>query len=63
MDGHREHNGLQSFLEHWGLWLMAIGSFLASQVIMFFTRLTGAPWIWCYRIGLFFAAIGVALLF
>jgi hypothetical protein len=54
---------LQTFLEHWGFLLMAIVGLLAAQVLMFFTRLTGTPWIWCYGVGLFVAAVGVALLF
>ena len=62
MDTHRQNNGLQTFLEHWGFLLMAIVGLLASQVLMFFTRLTGTPWMWCYGVGLFFAAVGVALL-
>jgi hypothetical protein len=63
MDTYRQSNGLQTFLEHWGFLLMAIVGLLAAQVLMFFTRLTGTPWIWCYGVGLFVAAVGVALLF
>jgi hypothetical protein len=54
---------LQTFLEHWGVLLTAIGALLASQVLMFFTRLTGAPWIWCYSIAVFVGVVGVGLLF
>ena len=63
MDTHRQSNGLQTFLEHWGFLLMAIVGLLSAQVFMFFTRLTGTPWIWCYGVGLLVAAVGVALLF
>jgi hypothetical protein len=42
---HRSHsNGLQTFLERWGFLLIAVVALLASQALMFFTRLTGAPW-------------------
>ena len=44
---YRSHsNGLQTFLEHWGFFLVALVAFLASQVSLFFTRLSGTPWIW-----------------
>ena len=40
MDTHRQSNGLQTFLEHWGFLLTAIVAVLASQVLMLFTHLT-----------------------
>jgi hypothetical protein len=63
MDTHRQNNGLQTFLEHY--WFLGIGvsAVLASMVLRFFSRLTGTPWIWCYEVGLFVAAVGVALIF
>ncbi|MCX6855069.1 MAG: hypothetical protein NTV80_09205 [Verrucomicrobia bacterium] len=48
MDTHRQSNGLQTFLEHWGFLLTAVVAILVSQVFMFFTRLTGAPWVWFF---------------
>jgi len=63
MDQHRDSNGLQTFLEHWGLLVIAVIAVLVSQVLIFFTRLSGAPWIWCYVLGLVVAALGIALLF
>ena len=59
---HRSHsNGLQTFLEHWGFLVIAVVAFLASQVLMFFTRLTGAPWIWFFvaSFALMFAGGGL----
>ncbi len=43
MEPHRQHNGLQTFLEHWGVLLTAAIAFFAAQVLMFFTHLTGTP--------------------
>ena len=41
---YRSHsNGLQTFLEHWGLFLGALVAFLASQVSLFFMQLSGTP--------------------
>ena len=63
MEHSRQSNGLRTFLEHWGILTTAVVVLIASQVLMFFTRLTGAPWIWCYGIGLAAATVGVALVF
>ena len=61
---HRSHsNGLQTFLEHWWLVTIAVVAVLTTQVLDFFTRLSGTPWIWYYRIGLGVAAVGVSLIF
>jgi hypothetical protein len=63
MDTHRQSNGLQTFLEHYWFLVIAISALVASQLLSFFTRLTGTPWIWCYGVGLFVATVGVALIF
>jgi hypothetical protein len=63
MEHRSQSNGLQTFLEHWWFLLLAIVAILASQVLEFFTRLSGTPWIWCYGIGLAVAAVGVSLIF
>ena len=46
MDEQRNSNGWQTFFEHWGLAITVVVSFLAVEVLEFFTRLSGAPWIW-----------------
>jgi hypothetical protein len=63
MDYHRESNGWMTFLEHWWFLVVAVVGFVASQIITFFAKLTGTPWIWCYGVSLVIAAAGVALLF
>jgi hypothetical protein len=63
MDTQRQSNGLQTFLEHYWFLVIAVAAFVASQVLDFFTRLTGTPWIWCYGIGLAVAAVGISLIF
>jgi hypothetical protein len=63
MDTHRQGNGLQTFLEHWGFLLVAVAGLIASRALMFFTRLTGAQWIWCYAIAVLVGGAGVGLLF
>ena len=61
---YRSHsNGLQTFLEHWGIFVIAVVAVLALRVFTFFAGLTGMPWICCYSIGLGAAAFGVALIF
>jgi hypothetical protein len=56
-------NGWQTFMEHWGIWLIVVVGFLASMVLDFFTNLGGMPWIWCYGMGLAIAAVGIFLIF
>jgi hypothetical protein len=63
MDTHRQSNGLQTFLEHYWFLVIAVSALVGSQLLSFFSRLAGTPWIWCYGVGLFVAAVGVALLF
>jgi hypothetical protein len=63
MEHRSQSNGLQTFLEHWWFLLLAVVAILASQVLEFFTRLSGTPWICCYGIGLAVAAVGVSLIF
>jgi hypothetical protein len=62
MDTHRQSNGLQTFLEHWGFLLTAVVAILASQVLMFFTRLTGAPWIWFFVASFALLIVGGCLI-
>ena len=63
MDYQRRSNGLVTFLEHWWFLPASVVALLATQLLTFFTRLTGTRWIWCYGIGLAVAAVGVGLLF
>ncbi len=63
MEYRSKSNGLLTFLEHWWLVCGAVIALLTSQVLSFFTRLSGAPWIWCYGVGLAVATVGVSLIF
>jgi hypothetical protein len=63
MEYRNKSNGLQTFLEHWWFLSIAVIAILASQSLMFFTRLSGTPWLWCYGLGLAVATVGVSLVF
>ena len=63
MDYRRESNGWVTFFEHYWFIVIALAAIVGSQALSFFSRLTGAPWIWCYAVGLFVAGIGVAMIF
>lgn len=52
MEYHKQSNGLQTFLEHWWIVLVAAIAILVSQVLMFFTNLQGTSWI-CFCIASF----------
>jgi hypothetical protein len=62
MDTHRPSNGLQTFLEHWGGVLTAVVSIFASKALMYFTRLTGAPWIWFFVASFALLIVGGGLI-
>jgi hypothetical protein len=47
----------------WGFWVIAIIAILASQLLSFFSGLTGMRWIWCYIIALVIAAVGASVIF
>ena len=63
MEHRKQSNGLQTFLEHWWFAPIAVVAIVASQILTFFSRLTGTPWIWCYAISLAVAGVGVSLVF
>jgi MFS family permease len=63
MDYQRQSNGLLTFLEHWWLLSIAVIALVASQVLSFFTSLTGMSWVWCYGIGVAVSIVGVVLIF
>jgi hypothetical protein len=63
METHRHSNGLLTFFEHYWLMVVTVSAVVMSMVLSFFSQLTGAPWIWCYGIGLFIAGVGVSLIF
>jgi hypothetical protein len=58
-----KNNGWRTFSEHWGYLIILVFAVAASQVLDFFTRLGGEPWIWFYGITLAIASFGVALIF
>ena len=47
MDRRSHTNGLETFLEHWGLVVMVVVAVVAGKVLTFFTGLSGRPWTWC----------------
>ena len=52
-----------TFFEHYWFLAFAVSALVVSLLLSFFTRLTGTPWIWCYGVGLFVAAVGASLIF
>jgi hypothetical protein len=45
MEHRKQSNGWPTFLEHWWFALIAVMTVVASQALVFFTQLQGAPWI------------------
>ncbi len=63
MDYGRQSNGWLTFFEHYWLYAIVIWALVTSQLLNFFTGLTGVPWIWCYAVALFVSGVGVAFIF
>jgi hypothetical protein len=62
MEHRRQSNGLETFLEHWGFFVVAVIAFLASQVLIFFMRLSDLPWICFFVAGFAFWILGGGLI-
>jgi hypothetical protein len=56
MDRHGQSNGLETFLEHWGILITVLIALVAGK---FITWLSGAPWVW-FRAAAFAFMIGGA---
>jgi len=48
MDRQTRSNGLETFLEHWGLLITVVIAVITGKVLAFFMGLSGTPWIWCF---------------
>jgi hypothetical protein len=62
MEHRSRSNGLETFLENWGFMIVAIIAGLASQVLMFFMRLSGTPWIWFLVASFVLITVGSGLI-
>jgi len=62
VDYQRKSNGWQTFLEHWAFTLPVVLGLVVGQVLTFFIRLSGVPWIWSYVGALLVGGAGIGLL-
>lgn len=46
MEHHAQNNGFETFLEHWSLLVVVVVALATTEVLDFFTGLSGSPWIW-----------------
>jgi len=63
VDYDRKNNGWLTFLEHWAFTLPVVLALVVGQILTFFMRLSGVPWIWSYLGALCLGAAGIGLLF
>jgi hypothetical protein len=63
MEYRSKNNGWRTFSERWGFLSVVVVAVLTSQVLDFFSRLSGELWIWFYGIALGIALFGVCLIF
>jgi hypothetical protein len=62
MEYRKQDNGWLTFLEHWNIAVVAIIALVTSQVLGFFMRLNGAPWIWFFLASFAFMILGGGLI-
>ncbi len=61
METRKNSNGLETFMEHWGRVVVVIVTLLGLQIFMFFSNLSGTPWI-CVCVAGFVLQISGAVL-
>ena len=62
MDRQTRSNGLETFLEHWGLLITAGIAVITGKVLTFFMGLSGTPWIWCFVAAFALMSLGAVLI-
>jgi hypothetical protein len=59
---HSDRYQWMKFLEHWGMILTAVIACIVSEVLIFFTNLSGTPWIYFFVASFVFLFSGCALI-
>lgn len=49
------------FLEHWGMTVPAVIACITTRILIFFTNLSGVPWIYLFVASFVFAVFGLRL--
>jgi hypothetical protein len=62
MEHRNQSNGLQTFLEHWGILLTVLLAIAFSQVLMYFVNLCGKPWIYFFAASMILLISGATLI-
>jgi len=62
MDRQSHSNGLETFLEHWGLLITVVIALTAGKALDFFMALSGTPWIWFFVASFAFMVVGGGLI-
>ena len=62
MDRQSHNNGLETFLEHWGLLITVIIAVVAGKALDSFMALSGAPSIWFFVASFALMVVGGALI-
>ncbi|MEI8291031.1 MAG: hypothetical protein WCH99_16320 [Verrucomicrobiota bacterium] len=62
METQKDSRGLRTFLEHWNFAFVAFFAIVASQVLEFFSRLCGTPWIAFFVAGFALMVLGGGLI-
>jgi hypothetical protein len=62
MDYRKQSNGWLTYLEHWNIAIVSVIALVASRVLDFFMRLSGAPWLWFFFAGFALMILGGGLI-
>lgn len=62
MDRQTRSNGLETFLEHWGIVITVLVAVVAGKALDYFRGLSGTPWIWFFVASFALMVMGGALI-
>ena len=62
MDRRSQSNGLETFLEHWWVWITVVVAIITERVLGFFMGLSGMPCIWFFVASFALMAVGGGLI-
>ncbi len=62
MDRRSHTNGLETFLEHWGILVTVLVAVVAGKLLTFFAGLSGLPWLWYLAASFALMVVGGGLI-
>jgi hypothetical protein len=62
MDARKQGNGIETFLEHWWVWITILVAIITERILGFFMGLSGIPWICFFVASCALMVVGASLI-